>query len=171
MQLKLTSVMMSAAKLVLRVRLFGLCDMIATEGCRRAEELLSSWHHHRHGCQRWGFKCLVISCRFLYAPNCPQATQPERFGGGSSARRGIMRSGRARAGRKEVLTECCVMYPAQVPETVTVALLLALLIIMLTLRSALGLRPRLRVGCSAKQLHDLSMYPTPAWHLSCKYKQ
>jgi hypothetical protein len=31
-QLKLTSVM-SAAKLVLCFRLFGLCDMIATEGC------------------------------------------------------------------------------------------------------------------------------------------
>jgi hypothetical protein len=112
---------------------------------------------------------VVVSFRFFYAPNCPQATQPERFVGGSSGRRGVMKSGRARAGRKGPLTECCVMYPAQVP--VTVALLLATLVIMLTLRSALGLRPRLRVGCSAKQLHDLSMYQTPAWHLFCKYKQ
>ena len=45
--------------------------MIATEGCRRAQELLSSWHNHRHGSQRWGFKRLVISYRFVYAPNFP----------------------------------------------------------------------------------------------------
>jgi hypothetical protein len=38
-------------------------------------------------------------------------------------------------------------------------LLMLMLMVMLTLplRSALGLRPRLRVGCTAKQLQDLAM--------------
>lgn len=35
--------------------------------------------------------------------------------------------------------------------------MVAVLTFGVTLRSALGLRPRLRVGCTAKQLHDLAM--------------
>jgi hypothetical protein len=33
-------------------------------------------------------------------------------------------------------------------------------LIILMRGAALGLRPRLRVGCTAKQLHDLAMYQT-----------